>query len=251
MQIYSKDRRRLKLIACEVFVRSSCLAIATSPHTVDPVFTPKAAHDAADHLRTSVQQLIDEADEAGIYDGILIGMGLCGNGIVGLAAPSIPLIVPRAHDCCTIFLGSKEEFYSSFSHNLSAEWSSPGYMERGDGYLRESEIGANLGLNQEYDELVEQYGEENAKYVWETLHPPTKQTEVIFIDDPENPIDSFEDEAKDAAEGSNLDFRIIHGNMRLIRKLIHGEWDEEEFQVVPPAGKIRGVYDRNEIIGFE
>ena len=249
-QLYSK-RSRYRLISCEVFVRPACLAIATSPHTVDPVFTAKAEHDQPDRLKATIQGYIDEVDRLGGYEGILIGMGLCGNGLVGVKARTAPLVIPRAHDCCTLFLGSKEKFASEFGENLSAEWSSAGYMERGEGYLRESEVGISLGTDREYDDLVAQYGEENARYVWDTLHPPSRQSEVIFIKDPEIPDETFEREAQAEAEKRDLGFKLVRGNMRLIHKLIHGDWNSDEFLVVSPGERIRGIYDREEIIAAE
>src|SRR5690554_4940939 len=99
-----------KLIACEVFVREASLAMATSPHTVDVEFTEKAAHDNSEGLRQTIQQCIDATEASSRpYDAILLGFGLCGNGVVGLRS-RLPLIIPRAHDCCTLFLGSRASF---------------------------------------------------------------------------------------------------------------------------------------------
>ncbi len=234
-----------------MFVRPACLAIATSPHTVDPTFTEKAAHDDSDRLRATIQEMIDRVDETRGYDAVLIGMGLCGNGIVGIEARSVPLVVPRAHDCCTLFLGSKDKFIAAFGDKLSAEWSSAGYMERGDGYLRESEVAKSLGLRDDYEELVRRHGEENARYIWETIHPPSRRSEIIFISDPDLDDEAFRAEARAEADRVGLDFRVLRGDQRLIRKLIHGEWSEDEFLRVPPGGRIRGVYDHDEIIALD
>lgn len=241
----------MKLIACEVFVRSACLAIAHSPHTVDPTFTPKAEHEQADRLRATVQNHIDAASETGVYDRILIALGLCGNGLVGIQARDVALVVPRAHDCCTLFLGSRESFLREFGDSLSASWSCVGYMERGDEYLRDSETGKTLGLEREYADLVAEYGEENADYVWQTLHPVSRQDEVIFITDPEIPDGRFRELAEREARENGLGFRPVTGNSRLIRNLIHGIWNEDEFLIVPPGGTIQGVYDHDRVVTVE
>ncbi|NLC67792.1 MAG: DUF1638 domain-containing protein, partial [Clostridiaceae bacterium] len=173
---------RFKLICCEVFMRMACLAIAKSPNIIDPEFTELGAHEAPGKLREDIQKRINEADKPGIYDAILLGYGLCGNGTAGLKAQNTPLVIPRAHDCCTIFLGSKEKFLEYFKDNLSAQWSSLGYMERGRDYLRNTETGKLLGLDKDYDQLIEKYGEENAKYIWDTLHPESHDNELIYIE---------------------------------------------------------------------
>jgi hypothetical protein len=121
-------------------------------------------------------------------------------------------------------------------------------MERGDEYLRDSETGKTLGLEREYADLVAEYGEENAEYVWKTLHPESHQNEVIFITDAEIPDGRFRERAERDAAKSGLSFRPVTGNSRLIRNLIHGVWDEDEFLIVPPGGTIRGVYDHDKVV---
>ncbi len=40
----------------------------------------------------------------------------------------------------------------------------------------------------------------------------------------------------------------LAGDMRLVRKLVHGEWEPEEFLVVQPGRKIAGVYDWDRVV---
>jgi len=239
---------KYKLICCEVFFREACLSLSRSKNTVDPEFTPKGAHDRSYFLRELIQQKIDETEEKGGYDAILLGFGLCGNSIEGLTARSIPLVIPRAHDCCTILLGSKEKFMEHFKDNLSKEWSSTGYMERGESYLRESEVGKSLGIEDSYSELVEKYGEENAKYLWETLHPEQGDNELIFIEIPETAHLGFCEKLKAKAAEQGKTVKVINGDMRLINNLIEGKWDEEEYLIVPPGKTVKAVYDYEKII---
>jgi hypothetical protein len=41
---------------------------------------------------------------------------------------------------------------------------------------------------------------------------------------------------------------IVDGDIRLIRNLIFGEWDAEDFLLVKPGQRTEGVYDWSEII---
>lgn len=239
---------RFKLICCEVFLREACIAIAGSANTVDPEFTPKGAHEQSDYLRRLIQSKIDAVEQEGGYDAILLGFGLCGNSTAGIKARSIPVVIPRAHDCCTIFLGSKEKFVEYFKDNLSAEWSSAGYMERGDSYIRETDTGKLLGLDKSYEDLVEQYGEENAQYLWETLHPDFHGNELIFIQIPETAHLGYLEKLKTLADEQGKGVRVLDGDMRLIRGLINGDWNEKEYLVVPPGKEINPVYDQEKII---
>ena len=99
---------RLKLLACEIMYRELCAAAARSTNLVDVEFLPKGLHDIGhEGMCVRLAQTLAAIDETR-YEAVLLGYGLCSNGLVGLAAQSVPLIVPRAHDCITLFLGSKE-----------------------------------------------------------------------------------------------------------------------------------------------
>lgn len=239
---------KLKFICCEVFMREACLSISLTPNIVDPDFTPKGAHEKSDYLRSLIQEKIDAVEETGDYDAIILGFGLCGNSIAGLKARSIPIVIPRAHDCCTIFLGSRSRFVEYFGNNLSAEWSSAGYMERGDSYLRETDTGILLGVDKSYDQLVEQYGEENAEYIWETINPKQISNEIIYIDTPETKQLGFKDKLEKSAIKDGKSLRVIEGDMRLLTNLIFGKWDENEFLIVHPGKEVQAEYDMEKII---
>lgn len=239
---------KYKLICCEVFTREVCLAIASTPNIVDPDFTPKGAHESPDYLRQTIQEKIYEVENTPGYDAILLGYGLCGNAVDGITAGSVPLVIPRAHDCCTIFLGSRKKFYEEFKDNLSAEWSSAGYMERGEGYLRTTDTGKFLGLDQSYNDLVEKYGEENAVFIWETLHPQPLHKEMIFIDIPQFSSLGYKEALKSVADEQGRELKVLQGDMRLIEHLISGNWDENEFLIVPPGKKIIPCYDFDTIM---
>ncbi len=97
----------LKVIACEIAHREICFAAARSRNLMDLEFLPQGHHDRPCVGRAHVQECID-AVPAGKFDAILIGYGLCSNILVGLTTQHTPLVIPRAHDCITFFLGSKE-----------------------------------------------------------------------------------------------------------------------------------------------
>ncbi|MCL6476687.1 MAG: DUF1638 domain-containing protein [Firmicutes bacterium] len=159
----------LKLIACEVLTREVCRHVADSPHTIDLEFTPKGAHDDSETLRALIQSRIDEAEASPL------GYGLCGNSTLSLTARRTRLVIPRAHDCCTLFLGQH------FADAPSTPFSALGYMERDGAYTR-------TGLYATLEEYIARYGEENGRYIFETLYTSMKAAEgnrVVFIDLPE------------------------------------------------------------------
>ena len=244
-----------KLIACEVFFREVCLAAALTQHTVDIEFTPKDAHDESAVLRKLIQDGIERTEASDVsYDAVLLGYGLCGNSTAGLYARSLPIVIPRAHDCCTLFLGSKQEFREHFSENPSRPFSSTGYMERGESSRREASMESVLGLDKTFDEYAAMYGEDNARYIIQTLHPEIQWSDdnhVVFIEIPETAHLGFAARCRKDAEAEGRGFRLLEGNMRLIHGLVSGDWNSEDFLVVSPGQEIVPRYDWEEIVASE
>jgi hypothetical protein len=242
----------LKLIACNVFMREACLGIAQSPHVIDVEFLELGEHVHSDRLRQTLQAKIDQAEEAAKgYDAILLLYGLCGNATAGLHVRKTRLVLPRAHDCCTILLGSKERFQEHFQQDPSTPFSSIGYLERGEYFVRTDTGDGQIQYGDQFAALVEQYGEDNAKYVWENMHPQGTESEnkrVVFIDIPETSSLGAEQRFRKKAEQENRHVERLQGDLTLIRRLLDGDWDAEDFLVVAPGQQATGVYDWTEVV---
>ncbi len=237
---------RLKLISCEIFYREFNAVVARSPNIVDAEFLPKGLHDIGTAgMRERLQAAIDRADRPG-YDAILIGYGLCNNGIVGLTGRDKRLVVPRAHDCITLFLGSKERYLNYFQENSGVYFQTTGWIERGrvNGELSQLSIGQKLKTQQSFEELVERYGEDNAQYLWEELGNPEKHyRKMTFIEMGIEPDDSFEKCARAKADARNWKFENVRGDMGMFQRLVDGNWSDSEFLIVPPGGRVTASYD--------
>lgn len=242
----------LKLISCNVFMREACYCIAHSPHVIDVDFLELGEHVHSQRLNRALQAKIDEAEtSAKEYAAILLLYGLCGNAAVGLRTQKTRLVLPRAHDCCTILLGSRERFLEHFQDNLSRPFSSVGYLERGSYYIRTDEDGGKVHYGDQYAALVEQYGDDNAKFIWESMHPPALDQiddKVVFIDLPETTALNAEARFRATAEKDHKTCLRVEGNLNLIRKLLYAEWDPAEFLIVEPGQQTAGVYDWTEVV---
>jgi len=240
-----------KLISCDVLTREVCHCIARSPHAINPVFLPKGEHIMPGTLRALLQDMIDAAgNEAEKYEAILLGYGLCGNAINGLIARDIPLVIPRAHDCTTLFLGSLDAFAEHFGSNPSQCWTSVGYSERGGSIISEESTRDYLGVDTDYRVMVEQYGEENARYILETMKSSHVPDCLYFLDVPETREASAIARICEAAESDHLPIKRIAGSLRLIEMLISGEWPDSDFLTVPPAHRVEALYDMEKVISI-
>ncbi len=233
---------RLKLIACEILYREICASVARSPHQIDVEFLPKGLHDIAGKgMAERLQAAIDKVDSS-VYEAVLLGYALCGNGVVGLTARSVPLVLPRGHDCITLFLGSRRRYQDYFDNNPGVYFKTTGWIERGKDL---EQLGPErFGVSMSYQQMVDRYGEDNARYLWEQLGGYTKNyRKLTYIEMGVEPDYSFERLTRDDAAARGLEFEKIRGDMRLIEGLVNGQWDPDEFLVVPPGARIVARYD--------
>ena len=243
---------RLKLISCEIFYREMCAAVARSPNYVDVEFLPKGLHDLGGALMLERLQSALDAVDPSEYEAVLFGYALCGMGLAGLQARSKPVVVPRAHDCIALFLGSKERYLDYFNNHPGVYFKTTGWIERGDGLkpLAQATL-KKAGIGYSYEELVAKYGEENAKYLYEQLGNHTRNYgQFTFIEMGIEPDDRFERFAADQAAQRDFRYEKVQGDMSLIHDLVDGRWDPDKFLVVPPGGRVVAKYDES-IMGVE
>jgi hypothetical protein len=245
---------RLKLIACEIFYRELCAAVARSINQVDVEFLPKGLHDMGQAgMSARLKEALAAVDPTR-YDAVLLGYGLCSNGLVGVVADKVPLVVPRAHDCITLFLGSKERYLDYFQSHPGVYFKTTGWIERGEGLTqyREESIAHQSGMMMSYEELVARYGEDNAKYLYDQLCDMTRNySGMTYIEMGIEPDDRFEQRARQQAAERGWKFEKLAGDMALVQRLVDGPWDDEQFLVVPPGRRIAASFDAKIIKAVE
>ena len=231
---------RFQLISCEVLFREMCDAVAHSPHQVNVQFLSKGLHDLGGKaMRRQLQEHIDKAEDC---DAVLMGYALCGNGLHGLEARTVPLVLPRAHDCIALLMGSRKRYGEFFEANPGTYFRSTGWIERGK-TLHQLAMGQSAA-GDSLDALIERYGEENGRYLFEEFTRYRQNyRQLTYIETGLEPDSRFEDQARQEAGERGWAFSKVTGSLALFRKLVNGDWPEEDFLVVPPGGRAVASYD--------
>ncbi len=238
---------RLLALTCEVLARSVYLCAARSPHVVDVHLNRRGLHDDPPNLRTILQAEIDGAGDG--YDAVVLAYGLCGAATAGLRAGSVPLVFPRAHDCITIFLGSRDRYATEFTEHPGTFWYVQDYVERTDDGGAFGGVGAvsDADARATYEEYVAKYGEDNAAYLMEALGGwRSHYDRAAFVDmgvaDPGGAL-AVEARARDDAERRGWTFEKLAGELVMVKRLVDADWADEDFLVLRPGEQLAMSYD--------
>lgn len=237
---------KLKVIACKVLFRELSYFAALSPHIVDVEFLEQQLHNEPEKLRNMVQRAIRDIENGSEeYDAILLGYGLCSNGIVGVSSRKYPIIVPRGHDCITILLGSKEKYQDYFNSHDGIYWYSSGWIER---TLQPGKERVEM-LRKQY---IEKYGEDNADYLMEMEQGWLKKynwASYIYWDQFHS--EHLKEYTRACADYLGWNYDEIMGDTSLVVDLLNGNWDSKRFLVSPPNSTIAAAYDHRIVKSIE
>ena len=112
-------------------------------------------HNTPKKLAAALQTELDSYDEA---KTVLVGYGLCGNGLVGVRSGIHTLVIPRTHDCVAIFLGSHQRYVERFFASANTYYLTKGWLDAKDEPLTD------------YLDYVRDYDEESADYLLSLIH---------------------------------------------------------------------------------
>ena len=241
---------RLTCLGCEVFARGLYTFAAQSPHQVDITLFEYGLHNRPAELRDALQAGIDNAAGQG-YQAVLLAYGLCGKATAGLRARDIPLVIPKAHDCITMFLGSRERYLEEFQRIPGTYWYTQDYIERRKegGSALAMGSGTDTDLEAVYDEYVEKYGQDNADYLMEVMGAWQRHYQrAVYIDLEVGNGRVVETYAQAEAARRGWVFERMSGDLRLVRQLLLGEWtscDAADFLILQPGEQIEMSYDED------
>jgi hypothetical protein len=224
-------KRHYKVIACNVMWREVCYYAALSPHSFRLEFLSWGLHTEPDQLRAALQRSIDATEDG--FDAIILGYALCSNGVDCIIARQTRLVITRAHDCMTCFLGSKERYRDYFDANPGTYWYTPGWIEN------------HLAPGQEryektYRQYVEKFGEDNAQYLMDMEQDWfRKYTTAAYVDLGVGSTKEHEEYTRRCADWLKWRFDRLEGDAGLIVSMLNGDWSDTDFLIVEPGHMIK------------
>jgi hypothetical protein len=220
------------LIACDVFSHEITIAAGNATHILHRKSLPIGLHDRPNEMYVALQAAIDEMDNQPNIEAIVLGYGLCGLGTAGLSARKLPLVIPRAHDCITVFLGSKER---CAEHRQNCH----GCYHYTSGWNRARRVPGPDRIAALHEEYTGTYNEEDVNFLlesersmWSPYHTAT------FIDTGTSDATAEAAYAQSCADWLGWKFEIIPGDPSLLHDLLRGVWDEERFQIIHPGHQL-------------
>jgi hypothetical protein len=85
---------------------------------------------------------------------------------------------------------------------------------------------------------VEIYGEDDARYLMETLGGMHNYMKMAYIDTKVGDFDEYKKMTEEMARERGWEYEELEGSTNLLMRLLNGEWNDEDFLIVPPGGTI-------------
>jgi hypothetical protein len=235
---------KIKCISCEALARPVYYYSAITPHQVDLEILRIGLHDRPTSLREQLQLQINETPP-NTYDAIVLVYGLCGRAIDGLTSLNTQIVVPRAHDCITLLLGSREVYQQQQNDYPGTYWYSQDYLERSGRYGESMALGSGMpgDLQTVYQEYIDKYGLENADYLMQTMGSwQAHYTRAVLVENDLGVKQNIAEQAQNEAEKRGWKLEKLKGNLSIVKKLLFAEWDQD-FLIVPPQASIQMTVD--------
>lgn len=238
------ERKRLLLVACSVFERELEVLARSAKTDLQIHYVQIALHQQPGaRLRAALQEAVNTVPEED-YDAVALGYGLCNRGLVGLKAHGLPVVIPRAHDCLGILLGSTKRYLAELEKQPGTYFQSSGWIEHlpADRTLRPLAAGAGLSMSRE--EMIARYGEEAAQFLAGEYAKFTQHYKrLAFISTPVAKVEERDRKAEEIAKQQGWTYERLPGDLGWLGRLVDGEWDDKEFLVLKPHEKVALSYD--------
>lgn len=192
-------------------------------------FFDYALHSVPNNLRKTIQNAIDAVEQPSL---IMLGYGLCGNGLNDLNAGKHYLLIPRSHDCIALILGSSDAYHREIKAEPGTYYLSKGWLEGGSNPLQESR------------DLTEKYGPKKADWIMDYQYHNYKRLVMVARNPAE--LEFYHEQAQEVANYCarwGMRYEELIGSDEYMNNLVkaatHLDSIGEDFLLIPPGGSIK------------
>lgn len=185
------------------------------------VFMEQSLHRTPQKMGPLIQREIDKADYQD-WDYIILGYGLCSNGILGIHSKRHSLVIPRVHDCIALFLGSYENYVEEHQKEPGTYYLTKGWIEEGK---------SPLGIYQEY---CQRYDPETAE--WAIKEELKNYTRIALVDTGDL-SEVHREHSKENANFLHLRYEEIKSSLEYFEKMLRGTW-KDGFIILKPGEEV-------------
>ncbi|MFP4650407.1 MAG: DUF1638 domain-containing protein [Desulfobacterales bacterium] len=179
-------------------------------------------HRTPEKMPELIQAEIDDAAE--YAERIVLGYGLCSNGIVGVTARKQQVCIPRVHDCIALLLGSRQAYFRAFNQRAGTYYLTPGWV---------AEEKDPLGMME--NEYTPKMGRETAE--WGIREELKHYSHIVLIDTSTGDIEKLRKRARANAEFLGKEYEEVKGSRAYFQKILFGPYDTEDFVCLEPGEK--------------
>jgi len=202
------------MLACHNIRDELLVAVKESGADFPIFFIPRRLHLFPDKLRVYLQEMIDSIENV---DYILLPMGMCGNGTIGLVSSNTSIVLPKCGDCIDLILSDDDlkPKRPTYSYFLTSGW-----------------LGDDGSLDTELKRTVEKYGPEQAAMVMDMMYKNYK--DFCIVDTGTYDIEAAKEKIMPMVEITKLEITVAKGPYGVLRKMAALNFDDN-FVIVPPG----------------
>lgn len=215
--------KRRALVICEVLVPEVQHFI---PSDIDMRVVEFELHNHPGKLNEKLRSILNKLEDEKSWENILLGYGLCSEGVVGLKPKRTKIVLPKTDDCIALFLGSREKYKTLQQEKGGTYYLTKGWIEYGEN---------PLAIYRQQPDWAKKYPPEIAQWTARELMKDYKR--IALIDTGAYPLEPYIDYARKTGETFNLKFEVISGSLRFLQLLLYGPWDNN-FLVIEPSQEI-------------
>jgi N-methylhydantoinase A/oxoprolinase/acetone carboxylase beta subunit len=237
MKELSEVIKKPYVIACAVLAIDMKHCAKKLGLDIEYKFLEARLHNNPTMLKKKLQIAIDEISVTGLCNRIIIGYGICGKGTIGVQSHQVPMVIPKVHDCISLFLGGDEEYQQQFKKYPGTYYLSAGWCDEKTEPMSQRNQWAYFGEQKLYfNDLVKKHGKKAAQHTFNFLNSWQKNYQrAAFIETGIKNSSQYEKFAREMAREYNWKYHKINGSQSLIEKMITAEKSTADILFVPPG----------------